>query len=132
MKKLFSLILAFILLISITACADDSAEKKTSSKLPFESMRFSFCSGASSWSTELVLNGDGTFTGNYMDKEFCKNTLKVLLSAVVALLGYFVFKIFLPTVLSGRYSFLAGLIVCAVIYVGMLLVSGTLKKLYKR
>lgn len=69
MKKLFSLILAFILLISLTACADDSAGKKTSSKLPFESMRFSFCSGASSWSTELVLNGDGTFTGNYMDND---------------------------------------------------------------
>ncbi len=69
MKKIFSLIMSFLLLISLTACTEDSSEKKTSSFLPFESLRLSFCSGAGAWSTELILRGDGTFTGNYMDND---------------------------------------------------------------
>lgn len=70
--------------------------------------------------------------GNYMDREFCKSTIKILLSAIAALLGYFILKLTFPIILNGKYSFLIGLLICAVIYAGMLLASGVAKKLYKR
>ena len=39
-------------------------------QLPFtEAQRFSFMSGAGGWSTELTINPDGTFTGNYYDSD---------------------------------------------------------------
>ncbi len=42
----------------------------TTTQLPFtEAQSFSFMSGAGGWSTELTINPDGTFTGNYYDSD---------------------------------------------------------------
>ncbi len=69
MKKLFSVILSLILVLSLVSCAEMEKTKAPVSKLPFESLRLSFCSGAGAWSTELAFRGDGTFTGNYLDSD---------------------------------------------------------------
>lgn len=41
----------------------------TALPLPAETVAFSFLSGAGGWSTELQLNQDGSFTGQYHDSE---------------------------------------------------------------
>lgn len=42
----------------------------TTTQLPFtEAQSFSFMSGAGGWSTELTINPDGSFTGNYYDSD---------------------------------------------------------------
>ena len=42
----------------------------TTTQMPFtEAQSFSFMSGAGGWSTELTINPDGSFTGNYYDSD---------------------------------------------------------------
>lgn len=67
MKKLLSIFLCLILLLSLISCTGDEEPAKKTVVLPFESLKLSFCSGAGAWSTELILNADGSFTGFYMD-----------------------------------------------------------------
>ena len=46
------------------------ASQGTTTQLPFtEAQSFSFMSGAGGWSTELTINPDGSFTGNYYDSD---------------------------------------------------------------
>ena len=46
------------------------ASQGTTPQLPFtEAQSFSFMSGAGGWSTELTINPDGSFTGNYYDSD---------------------------------------------------------------
>lgn len=52
-----------------TEPAETVPEALTVLPLPAETVQFSFLSGAGGWSTELVLNQDGTFTGRYHDSE---------------------------------------------------------------
>ena len=52
-----------------TEPAETVPEALTVLPLPAETVQFSFLSGAGGWSTELVLNQDGSFTGQYHDSE---------------------------------------------------------------
>lgn len=52
-----------------TKPAETVPEALTVLPLPAETVQFSFLSGAGGWSTELVLNQDGSFTGQYHDSE---------------------------------------------------------------
>ncbi|MBE6912019.1 MAG: hypothetical protein E7473_05805 [Ruminococcaceae bacterium] len=71
MKKLAAFLLSAVLLVTLVSCSESEPIKKEeeSLSLPFESLKFSFCSGAGAWSTELVLKNDGTFTGFYSDSD---------------------------------------------------------------
>ena len=48
----------------------EDVSQGTTTQLPFtEAQSFSFMSGAGGWSTELTINPDGSFTGNYYDSD---------------------------------------------------------------
>lgn len=48
----------------------EDVSQGTTIQLPFtEAQSFSFMSGAGGWSTELTINPDGSFTGNYYDSD---------------------------------------------------------------
>ena len=74
MKRLFSIILSVVLILSLVSCGENEKKETPTSELPFESLRLSFCSGAGAWSTELAFRGDGTFTGNYLDSDMGSST----------------------------------------------------------
>ena len=64
MKKLFVLILSAALILASTACAESpDLFAEIQGKL------FEFTSGAGGWSTELTVEADGSFIGNYHDSE---------------------------------------------------------------
>lgn len=81
MKKIISIVLSLSLIMAIMiGCSNDKAEtpsnvsstdNTSSVSLPLseKSVKFSFLSGAGGWSTELTLNADGTFSGEYSDSE---------------------------------------------------------------
>ena len=48
---------------------EESPEAEASVLLPEEKMDLHFCSGVGAWGTELTLNADGTFTGEYHDSD---------------------------------------------------------------
>ena len=52
-----------------TESMETAPEALTALPLPAETVTFSFLSGAGGWSTELQLNQDSTFTGQYHDSE---------------------------------------------------------------
>lgn len=66
-------------------------------------------------------------TGNYVDRSFVKNILKIVFAGVGALAVFFAFKLFLPSLAGGRIMFLVPLAVCGIVYLGMLWASGIVK-----
>ena len=52
------------------AATQAASEAESSETLPIsEAINMTFASGAGGWSTELTLNPDGSFNGNYHDSE---------------------------------------------------------------
>lgn len=70
-------------------------------------------------------------TGNYMDKTLGKNIAKILFAGVCALAVFAAFKFVAPTVLNGEITFLLPLMLCGVVYCGLLLVSGIVRIIIK-
>ena len=64
MKRMFSLLLAALLCLSLSACAKPSASSLPEAEYPLELL---FSSGAGAWGTRLRLNADGTFEGTFSD-----------------------------------------------------------------
>ncbi len=69
--------------------------------------------------------------GNYMDSDLGKNLLKIIVSGICAFAGFIVCKMMLPELTYGRFTFLLPLALCAVIYIGVLTLSGVLKTVIK-
>lgn len=66
MRKTLAWVLTFILLLSAAgACAD--YESPTFEEL--DGLEWSFCSGVGAWSTDLRIQADGSFSGNFHDSE---------------------------------------------------------------
>ena len=67
-KKLSALLLALVLCLLTAACGPATTEQTPT--LPGEyPMELTFSSGAGAWRTFLILNADGTFTGEYSDSD---------------------------------------------------------------
>ena len=64
MKKLFVLILSAALILTSAACAESP-----DLFMEIQGKLFEFTSGAGGWGTELTVEADGSFTGNYHDSE---------------------------------------------------------------
>jgi hypothetical protein len=60
-----------------------------------------------------------------------KNLLKIIVSGICAFAGFIVCKMLLPELTYGRFTFLLPLALCAVIYIGVLTLSGVLKTVIK-
>ena len=96
MRKIFCFMLFILAISTLCSCneanpptTDSTIEDSTSTTiltdsdeisaeinilpLPQENMRFYFLSGAGGWSTELKLNQNGTFIGEYHDSEMGEN-----------------------------------------------------------
>ncbi len=66
MKKTICLILSLVLLLSAAAVR---AEASGSVLDTIAGLEWSFCSGAGAWSTDMRIQADGTFSGEYHDSE---------------------------------------------------------------
>ncbi len=73
MKKFLAWFLSLALVLSLAGGLAESAENtETAEENLFETlsrMNWTFTSGAGAWSTDLVLQPDGTFTGSFHDSE---------------------------------------------------------------
>jgi len=70
-------------------------------------------------------------TGNYIDREFIKNVLKIVFSGVGAVGVFLLFRIIRPDILSDKILFLIPLMCCAVVYIGAMWKSGIVKIILK-
>lgn len=70
-------------------------------------------------------------TGNYIDREFAKNILKIVFAGVSALAVFLMFRLVMPSVTGDRVLFLVPLAACGVVYIGILWVSGIVKIILK-
>ncbi len=70
-------------------------------------------------------------TGNYMDKGFIRNILKIIISGVVALVIFFVFKETAPRFINDKIMFLIPLALCGIIYCAALWKTGIVKIILK-
>ncbi len=73
----------------------------------------------------------GKVTGNYIDKPFVKNLLKILLASIAAFIVFVVFRLTLPEVSQGKFSFILPLCLCGIVYCIVLFVSGIVKVIIK-
>ena len=64
--------------------------------------------------------------------ELLNNLLKILFSALAAIAVYFICTMLIGNMVEDKFMFVIPLGLCAVVYIGMLFVSGILKKLIKR
>lgn len=72
MKRIVFVLLCGILSFSLCACASaKTGQDSTGQEELFETLpqSFVFSSGVGAWSTDLNLNSDGTFTGEYHDSD---------------------------------------------------------------
>ena len=70
-------------------------------------------------------------TGNYVDKEFLKNVLKIAISGIFALLVFFVFKAVSPEFIKDKIMFIIPLMLCGTVYCGALWKTGIVKIILK-
>ncbi len=70
-------------------------------------------------------------TGNYIDREFLKNILKIMGAGVSALAVFLMFRLVMPSVTGDRILFLVPLSACGVVYIGVLWISGIVKIILK-
>ena len=70
-------------------------------------------------------------TGNYIDRVLLRNLGKILIASMAAFVVFFAFKKAMPAILTGKFGFIIPLVVCAVIYCGVLFVSGVVKVILK-
>ena len=70
-------------------------------------------------------------TGNYIDRDFVKNILKIMFAGVSALAVFLMFRLVMPSVTGDRVLFLVPLSACGVVYISILWVSGIVKIILK-
>lgn len=70
-------------------------------------------------------------TGNYIDRALLINLGKILVASIAAFVVFFIFKKAIPVISTGKFGFIIPLVVCAVIYCGVLFVSGVVKVILK-
>ncbi len=70
--------------------------------------------------------------GNYVDKTLVRNIGKILLAGIAALAVFLLWRKIMPEMPGGKLGFIIPLIACAVVYCGVLLVSGMVKFILKR
>ena len=70
-------------------------------------------------------------TGNYIDRDFVKNILKIMFAGVSALAVFLMFRLVMPSVTGDRVLFLVPLSACGVVYIGILWVLGIVKIILK-
>ena len=66
MKRLMAWVLSLALLM---CCAPVFAQEETLTFEQLSALNWEFCSGAGAWSTDMKINEDGTFTGDYHDSD---------------------------------------------------------------
>lgn len=66
-------------------------------------------------------------TGSYLDRELGKNMIKILLAGIAAFVIFILFKAFSPNLLDGKFTFIIPLLLCAIAYCGVLVLSGLAK-----
>lgn len=71
MKRILAAMLALMLLMAGCSAGNDSADasEKAANPLGDQPLEFYYSSGAGGWSTQLVLQPDGSFTGHYEDRD---------------------------------------------------------------
>ena len=67
MKKTFALLMAGLLLLTVTAGAEETVQAPTFETL--SDLEWLFTSGAGAWYTVMQIGPDGTFTGDFHDSE---------------------------------------------------------------
>lgn len=70
-------------------------------------------------------------TGNYIDREFVRNIVKIIVSGIVALAVFFVFKEVLPEFTNSKILFLIPLALCGLTYCASLWKTGIVKIILK-
>ena len=65
MKKIIAVIVSIILALPVCALADSAGIGFE----VFDGMEWSFCSGVGAWSTDMRIQADGTFSGEFHDSE---------------------------------------------------------------
>ena len=68
-------------------------------------------------------------TGNYINKELCINLFKILISGVLSLAAYGLFKLAGIELISGKLAFVIPLAICGVVYIGSIVAMGLVKVL---
>ena len=74
----------------------------------------------------LIARGIKKVVGHYFTKDLISDIVKILIAAVVV---YIVFNLFAPAFTHGYLTFIIPLCTCAVVYGGMLVAMGMLKRL---
>lgn len=71
MKRILAAMLALMLLMAGCSVGNDTAaaSSETANPLRDQPLEFYYSSGAGDWSTQLVLQPDGSFTGHYEDRD---------------------------------------------------------------
>ena len=71
MKRILAVMLALMLLMAGCSVGNDTAaaSSETANPLRDQPLEFYYSSGAGDWSTQLVLQPDGSFTGHYEDRD---------------------------------------------------------------
>ena len=70
-------------------------------------------------------------TGKYIDKPFVKNICKILLASAAAFCVFAAFRFVFTDMFGGKFGFLIPLSLCAIVYGGVLFVSGMVKVILK-
>ncbi len=70
-------------------------------------------------------------TGNYIDKEFIRNIVKIIVSGIVALVIFFVFREVSPEFVNDKIMFLIPLSLCGLVYCISLWKTGIVKIILK-
>lgn len=71
MKRVLAVMLALMLLMAGCSIGHDTADDSEEAANPLgdQPLEFYYSSGAGGWSTQLVLQPDGSFTGHYEDRD---------------------------------------------------------------
>ena len=79
-----------------------------------------------------ILYGLSRVVGKYFKGELFANLFKIFVSALAAIAVYFICRLLIGNMVADKIMFIIPLGLCGIVYVGMLFVSGILKKLIKR
>ena len=67
--------------------------------------------------------------GKYFDRALIMNILRVMTAGAAAFAVYLLFKLILPSLVTGRLTFILPVLACGIVYIAVLYISGLLKSL---
>lgn len=73
-----------------------------------------------------------TVVGRYWKADLLKDLLKIALCACLAFVAYFIMNLFVPAFTHGYVSFIIPLIICGIVYIVLLHITGVLMRLIKK